>query len=403
MVLLLILVGGVVLMQRSSVVIGAIYPTGPAQGSGGIEEYRGVLLAVAHANRKGGFHGRPIRLKLEAADSWDAAPGAVERLAKAGITVVMGSYGSTISRPAAETATRLGLIFWETGAVGELSMTAARGERVFRFAPAGGSLGRSAVAFVRDQLTPRLKLDRPLRYAVAYVDDVYGRAVGLGAIAEIQESRLTLAAILPYHLAGVDYDALAHRIAQVRTDVLVVGAYLQDGVAMRRALVRADVPLVASVGTSSSYCMPEFGRLLGQDAVGLFASDKPDGDVVRVDALSPEGAQALQWARAEYRRRYGNAMSAPALSGFSGGVALFQHVLALAPDLSPNAVARAALSIRLPVGTLPNGSGLAFAPRGESDPGANLRATSVIWEWVRVNNRAVVWPPSFATHPIVVP
>jgi hypothetical protein len=27
-------------------------------------------------------------------------------------------------------------------------------------------------------------------------------------------------------------------------------------------------------------------------------------------------------------------------------------------------------------------------------------ATSVVWEWVGVGKREVVWPPRFATHPI---
>jgi len=43
------------------------------------------------------------------------------------------------------------------------------------------------------------------------------------------------------------------------------------------------------------------------------------------------------------------------------------------------------------------------APSGSPEAGANLRATSVIWEWIRPKTRAVVWPPAFATHPIVFP
>ena len=69
----------------------------------------------------------------------------------------------------------------------------------------------------------------------------------------------------------------AARIAASHPDVLFVSAYVNDGVALRKAFVAAHVPFVASIGTSSSYCMPEFGKRLGIDAVGLFASDKPDG------------------------------------------------------------------------------------------------------------------------------
>ena len=298
-------------------------------------------------------------------------------------------------------ASRLGLVFWETGAVGQLGM-AASSPLVFRFAPTGESLGRAAVAFVREQLAPRLRVRRRLRYTVAYVDDVYGRAVAGGAQEEIRTSGLILAAALPYALPGADYVDLAGRIAQARTDVLVVAAYLDDAVAMRRALVLAKVPLLAGIGTSSSYCHMVFGEILGPDAVGLFASDKPDGDVLRTDALSVDAVAALQWVRQEYHRRYGQGVSAPVLEGFAGGLALFRYVLPNAQTLTPEAVARAAGQIRLPPGALPNGSGLFFAPSGHSDAGANLNATSVIWEWVRPKTRAVVWPPAFSTHPIVV-
>jgi branched-chain amino acid transport system substrate-binding protein len=386
-----------------AVVIGAVYPTGGSQGPGGREEFRGVSLASEYVDRSGGVRGRPIRLLLEPANSYDAAPGAVERLAASGAPVIVGSYGSTISLPAAATASRLGLVFWETGAVGQLTMVESTGTRIFRVAPTGAALGRAAVDFVRDELASRVRSTPPVRYSVVYVDDVYGRSVGLGAVEEIRRSHLRLAAALPYDLAHVNYERLAHEIADAKTDVLVVASYLQDAVAMRRAIVDARVPLLASIGTSSSYCMPAFGLALGQQAVGLFASDKPDGDVLRSDRLSPEAARELHWARTEYRRRYGGDFSAAALAGFAGGIALFRYVLPLPPTLSSDGVAQAARQVRLPRGALPNGSGLAFAPPTSPDAGANMEAMSVIWEWIRPHTRAVVWPPEFATHPIVFP
>lgn len=385
------------------VTIGAVFPTAGGQGPGGIEEYRGVSLAAEYVNRQDGLHGRPLRLRLISASSSDAAPGAVEQLAREGVAVVIGSHGSTISRTAAATASRLGLVFWETGAVGEFGMGAAAGVRVFRFAPTGAGLGRAAVAFVRDRLMPRVSAVTAPKFAVVYVDDVYGRTVGLGAVEEVRRSGLRLAAVLPYDLARVDYDDLARRIGHAGTDVLVVAAYLQDGVALRRAILRAHVPLVATIGTSSSYCHLAFGQILGEDALGLFASDKPDGDILRTDSLTPDAARALSWARAVYSRRYGEVMAAPALSGFAGGLALFQHVLPRAQALTADAVASAALAVRLAPGALPNGSGLSFIAPGQPDAGANAFATSVIWEWVRPRTRAIVWPPAFATHAIKFP
>jgi len=58
------------------------------------------------------------------------------------------------------------------------------------------------------------------------------------------------------------------------------------------------------------------------------------------------------------------------------------------------------MATRLPIGSLPSGSGLAFGAPGTPRAGMNLRATSVIWEWVSSGKRAVVWPPRFATAPV---
>ena len=70
--------------------------------------------------------------------------------------------------------------------------------------------------------------------------------------------------------------------------MLFASAYVDDGVAVRRALVRQHVPLLAAIGSSSSYCMPAFGRRLGADAVGLFASDKPDAGVLDPASLDDQ-------------------------------------------------------------------------------------------------------------------
>jgi hypothetical protein len=146
--------------------------------------------------------------------------------------------------------------------------------------------------------------------------------------------------------------------------------------------------------------MPPFGAALGRDAVGLFASDKPDGDALNTSGLTPAGRALLERARAAYRSKYHKEMSAPALAGFSAAWALFHTVMPAAGQMTPEGVAAAARQVRIPVGGLPNGSGLELAGPATIDPGANVRAASVIWEWVGLNQRAVVWPPQFATAPI---
>ena len=397
---LALLVTGIACSASSDAIhVGAVYPLSGSQGPGGRDEFRGVSLAVDLVNADGGVRGDRIALDPIDVAGADEAPAAIDALAERGVGVVLGSYGSTISQPAAAEAVRRGMLFWETGAVG--SMAPSPGGLFFRVAPSGQLLGAAAVAFEARRLAPMLgRAARSLRFAVANVDDVYGSSVADGAVHEIHALGLPFVGRFPYDVHHLDAAAVIRRVAAARPDVLFVSAYVHDGIALRRQMVRQRLHLVSNIGTSSSYCMPAFGLTLGRDAVGLYASDKLDAEYVNPAGLTPAGRDLLDRARNAYEAAYHTDMSAAALAGFSAAWALFHTVMPAARDLTPEAVATAARAARIPTGGLPNGSGLAFAGPGTADPGANLRAMSVIWEWVRSGVRAVVWPPRFATSPV---
>jgi hypothetical protein len=63
-------------------------------------------------------------------------------------------------------------------------------------------------------------------------------------------------------------------------------------------------------------------------------------------------------------------------------------------------VAAAALAVKLPMGSLANGSGIDLAAPGGFGAGTNRNAVSVIWEWLSPTKQAIVWPPAFADHPV---
>jgi branched-chain amino acid transport system substrate-binding protein len=377
--------------------VGAVYPLSGSQGPGGLAEFRGVQVAADMVNAAGGVDGKRIQLvPVDAPASTTAAP-AVDILRQQGIRFVVGSYGSTISEPAAAAAATNGMLFWETGAVGMLAAP-DRGRLVFRVAPSGATLGKAAISFIATVVAQRLHRNpRTLRFAVTNVDDLYGNEVADGAVAELRRRHMDLVGRFPYDEHTLDPDALARKVASVHPDVLFASAYVDDGVAVRRALVRQHVHLLTAIGSSSSYCMPAFGRRLGADAVGLFASDKPDAGVLDPASLDDSARLLLSRANDRYRSRFHASMDAPALAGFSAAWALFRWAMPKASSLSPTAVGAAAMTLHVPMGGLPNGSGIDFGAPGSAQPGQNLRAASVIWEWVSVDPRVVVWPPRFAT------
>jgi branched-chain amino acid transport system substrate-binding protein len=380
--------------------IGAVYPLSGPDRTGGRDELRGVRLAADLVNADGGVRGGQVRLRAVDTPTTDAVPGAISEFQKRGIQVVLGSNSSDISASASQDAFEHRMLFWETGAVGEMTGDAS-GRLAFKVAPSGLVLGSAGIAFIADQIASRVHRDpASLRFAVVNVTDHYGNTVADGALQEIARRHLRLVARFRYDISTYDPASLVTRIASVHPDVLLVASYIPDGVALNRELVRQRVPLLANIGTSSSYCMPEFGDQLGPLAVGTFATDKPDGDALNERGLTPKGRALLHRAHGAFRARYHEDMSAPALAGFSAAWALFRDVLSGAAATDAESIARAALDVRLPMGSLPNGSGLQLSRPGTAQPGSNLRALSVIWEWVGVRQRAVVWPPRYATTSI---
>src|SRR4051794_1241022 len=386
--------------SSKAITVGTLYlRTGP-QGPGGTEELRGVQLAADWANDSSVVEGTRIKLADVDAVRAGAVPDAMDSLVKKGASMVLGSQGSAISAAAAREATVKRLAFFKTGAVGQTAPDDSNGTNFFRLAPMGANLGRAAINFVQDQLSTKLPAHGPLRYGVAYVDDPYGRAVAQGALDTIKERGLVSAGSFPYDANVKDFGPLVAQIGAARPDVLFSAAYIDDGVAVRKALVASKTPLLAAIGTSSSYCMQAFGDALGPDAVGLFASDKPDAADVNASALTPEGRRMLAWASKRYQAKWHEPMGAAALSGFSNAYALFVHVLPAAGNLSVANVGKAAVSVKLDQGSLANGGGLDLAPPGAVDAGANRRSAGVIEEWIAPGKKATVWPPAFAEHPV---
>jgi len=377
--------------SSSAIVLGAIYPLSGPQAQGGKEELAGVKTALQLADPA-----RPVQLKIVDATTPEAANAAVDRLVTQDhVPAILGTYGSTLSAAASARADQLKTVYWETGAVAD-PITAQR-SYVFRTVATGSSLGRMAVNFTHEVLVPESGLKSP-RVAIVEVDDIYGHSVGGGEAQLAKQLGLDVVDVIDYNPNAFDPDALARRLAADRADFLWDVSYLYDGVAIWQAIRREGVHMLAAVGTSSAFCMPDFGQKLGRDAIGVYAADKPDGDI-SPSALSPAGRALLARAQAAYARANGGAaMSIPAVAGFVGAWTLIHDVLGkMSGAITPDAIRAAAYAVDVPTGDEINGGGMKFAPAGSLDEGQNTRAAAVVGQWQGVMNMQIVWPPAFAT------
>ena len=367
------------------VVVGAIYPlTGP-QAPGGKAELAGVQAAMRLSNAN-------VRLQVIDATTPQAASAAVDTLVNQyHVPAILGTYGSTLSAAASARAEELKTVYWETGAVAD-PITAHR-HYVFRTVATGSSLGRMAVSFTHDVLAPKYRLPAP-RAVVARVNDIYGRSVGGGEEALAKTVGIDVVDVIEYNPNAYDPNAIAARLAQDRADFLWDVSYLDDGVAIWRALLKDHVSFRGAIGTSSAFCMPEFSERLGAGSVGVYAADKPDSDI-SPSALSPSGQALLAKARAAYG---GGSMDIPAVAGFVGGWTLFHYVLpSVNGSVSAESIRAAALQVDVPPGDSINGGGVKFAGAGALDEGQNTRAAAVVGQWRAVGVMRIVYPAAYAT------
>lgn len=375
-----------------SLVIGAVYPlTGP-QAEGGKQELGGVRAALAVAGMAG-----KVQLQVMSAETPDQARAAVDQLIdRYHVPVIVGTYGSTLAEAAATEADRRHVIYWETGAVAD-TVTQHR-QYVFRTVATGMTLGYTAVKFTDEVLLPAAGLaPGQARAVIVNVDDVYGRSVADGEQGLAGQVGIPVVDRIEYNANAFDPSRIAARVAADHPDYLWDVSYLGDGVALWRAMAAERMPLRAAIGTSSAFCMPAFGQQLGSQAVGLYAADKPY-DAINQDALTPAARDLLRRAETAYAAEgLGRGMQITSVAGFVGGWVLFHEVLpAVAGPVAPDAVRQAAYAVDDPPNTSINGGGVKFAPAGSPEAGQNLRAPSVVGQWVGVNDMTTVYPSPFS-------
>jgi branched-chain amino acid transport system substrate-binding protein len=381
--------------QSPDLVLGAIYPLSGPQAPGGKAELAGVRAALEVAQSSGALTAH-VRLQVIDATTPQAASAAVDTLVNDyHVPAILGTYGSTLSAAASARAEQLKTVYWETGAVAD-PITAQR-RYVFRTVATGSSLGQMAVTFTHDVLMPTMNLAAP-RAVIVRVDDIYGRSVGGGEEALAKSMGIQVVDVIEYDPNAFVPDVIAARLAADRADFLWDVSYLNDGVAIWQAVLRNHVPLKAAIGTSSAFCMPAFGQLLGAGSVGVYAADKPDASI-NLAALSPAGQALIAEARSAYgRENNGAPMDIPAVAGFIGGWTLFSAVIPkLSGPINAETIRTAALAVDVPKGDSINGGGVKFGADGSLDQGQNTRAAAVIGQWQAVGVMKIVYPAAYAT------
>lgn len=382
----------------ASISIGAIYPLSGPQATGGREELGGLKAALEVARRQGVPGAARVQLSVIDARTPDQAAAAVDRLIDEDhVQAIAGTYGSGLAVAASAEAESRHVVYWETGAVAD-DVTDNR-RWVFRTVATGSTLGRMAARFTTEVLMPRLSLQpAATRVAIVHTDDFYGRSVAAGEAAEAAAAGIASITSIEYNPNTLDPSAVAAQVAAARPDFLWDVSYLDDGIAVWRAVLADRLPLRAAIGTSSAFCLPQFQERLGSQALGVYAADKPD-QVIAPGALTPAARSLLAAAIAQFAAdNRGQAMEIPGVAGFVGGWTLFHDVVGrVAGAVTSDSIRAAAIRVDVPAGGEINGAGVQFAPPGAPDAGQNRRAAAVVGQWQAGGVMRILYPSAYAT------
>ncbi len=379
----------------ASIKVGALFPlTGP-QAPLAKQEYAGVQIARDFANADGGVAGAPIALITRELTSEADAAGRVQELKTQGVKVIMGAYSSSLSMPVSAAAQSSGLLYWEAGAVAD-QLTGRGYPLVFRVGATGQNLGTMSSHFAAVVLAPRLnKSAWSLRMAIVHNLDGYPTSVAAAVAQQAEREGIQVVAKVVYDAHAPDWPSVLAHVRAAKPNILVLASYIADGVDFRRAMLKNGLHVDAFIGSTMAQCIPDFGAMLGADAIGVFAADRPPHGF-NPDALNDIGRAIYTRFATAYRREFGSEPTEESLAGFSAAWTLFHYVMPRSHNLGANGMAAAARGIDLPDGTLANGAGVKFATTAGA-MGQNTRAASVIWQWQGVRHSVTVYPPVYAT------
>ena len=379
----------------ASIKVGALFPlTGP-QAALAKQQYAGVQIARDFANADGGIAGVPIALVANDLTSEADAADRVQELKAQGVKVIMGAYSSSLSMPVSAAAQTNGLLYWEAGAVAD-QLTGRGYPLVFRVGATGQNLGTMSSHFAAVVLAPRLsKSPSSLRMVIVHNLDGYPTSVALAVAQQADREGIPVVANVVYDAHVPDWASVLAQVRAATPNILVLASYIADGVDFRRAMLKNGLHVDAFIGSTMAQCVPDFGAMLGADAIGVFAADRPPHGF-NPDALTDTGRAIYARFAAAYRTEFGSDPTEEALAGFSAAWTLFHYVMPRSHHLDATGMAAAARTIDLPDGTLANGAGVKFATT-EDAMGQNTRAASVIWQWQGVRHSVTVYPPVFAT------
>ncbi len=378
--------------------IGILAPqTGPWAVMG-LESLKGIEIAADVQNAKGGIKGRKIELIVTDTPDTTSGIAECERIMNIkGVNIMIPAMISALSYTISPICERNRKIAWIVNAAAD-NITQQGFKYLFRTSGLSSDEGGVQANFAKDCLKELGMKPNEGRIAIVFEDGVYGTNIGKGAEKRAKEIGLNVVHVESYSVQTQDLSSLVMRLKAKNPDILLYSGYPPDTKIFLRQMQTLGLKFKAVAGTGASIGTDWFRDTYGDKVNTFFSTNWP------VERTAPEYAPEMAEIVKLYKKKYNkeHLYSCHSATGFTG-MSILWDVLQRAKDIdNPDSIREAAIVTDIPMNKIGCGWGAKFAPPGHPMMGTNLRAPTVITQWL---NKEIwtIWPIPFKGIKMVVP
>jgi branched-chain amino acid transport system substrate-binding protein len=205
---------------EETVTIGAIFPLTGASTHEGIDERRGVELAVEQINEDGGINGKPLEVIFEDSESRpEAGTDAAHKLIDVNkVPVIIGIFSSGVTLPAAEYAQEQGVVMINPGSTSP--QCAEVGDYFFSTIGLDHLMGTEQAKWALDEGYTEA--------AVLVPNNPFGIGMEEWMVKTFEEGGGEILNIVEYPLAQTDYRAELQRLFEGDPEAILYTAYGEE-------------------------------------------------------------------------------------------------------------------------------------------------------------------------------
>jgi branched-chain amino acid transport system substrate-binding protein len=296
---------------HGAIKLGAHAPQSGSLAKHGIEQIKGIRLAVEDFEKKTG-----VKVDLIVYDDESnpqKAVSAVEKLAGVDkVNAIVGGYGSNLVGPASEAAERYDTPYLTTGAV-DTKLTAKKFKNFFRLNNMPGYASAQAGA-IRDLF--KAKKVGILYNSLAATTEIAGAVKDL-----LQKGGIEVPVFEKFEKGTTNYKPLLLKIRDAGCEVLLVEGYFEDYVGTIKDAKILNLPIKAYMG-AWGIGTPEFVREMGPLSEYIY------GTSIWEKGTAPQKAKKEEAEIvSSYRSKYNEEPSYIAMLGYLSGKYMLEALL----------------------------------------------------------------------------